>query len=69
MFKIGDKATMNFHCAGVVSQEEYEVCLIDGDSITLSTDEDIDKCYKFNIKTGACINDNTTFGAKRTLKV
>lgn len=70
--KKGDKVTMLFHCAGVVSEEELTVIKVDGDIIT--TDEvfytkEKDEYRKFNTKNGKCLNDSNYFGAKRTLKI
>ena len=64
-----EKAIMQFHCCGIVSEENHKIIKKDGDIITLDTDEDLDKCYRFNLKTGKCLNDNTALGAKRTLKL
>ena len=61
--------TMIFNCAGMDSEEELDVMRLDGDIVTLDTDDDIDECKKFNIKTGECLNDDTTFGASRRLKI
>ena len=67
--KNGDTVTMLFHLAGCVSEEKWKIINVDGDIVTLDTDEDVDRCRKFNTKTGECINDDTTFGARRTLKI
>lgn len=67
--KVGDTATMLFHGFGMVSEEVHEVIHVDGDVITLETDEDFDKCFRFNTKTGRCRNDNTFGGCHRTLKL
>ena len=69
MFEVGKEVTMLFHCAGAVSEEEYMICHVRDDIITLDTDSEPDKCYRFNTKTGECINDNTYLGCKRTLKL
>ena len=68
-FKVGSDATMLFHCYGIVSDEVYSVYSIDGNLITLLTDEDPDQCFVFNTDTGKCINDVTDFGCHRTLEI
>lgn len=68
--KKGDKVTMLFHLMGISSEEECEVLVAHKDgTVTLKTDEDHQKCYRFDTKTGACLNDNTVLGAHRTLKL
>ena len=68
-FKVGKEATMLFHMYGIVSKEKYKVIAIEGDIVTLETDEDETKCKRFHMSTGACINDTNWGGAKRTLKI
>ena len=65
----GGTATMLFHYAGVVSEERYEILSVKGSVVTLRTDEDPTQCFRFDSDTGKCLNDNTAFGAKRTLKL
>ncbi len=60
---------MNFHYGGLISEEKYNIIKTKGDVITLDTDEDEKRCFKFHISTGACINDENWGGAKRTLKI
>lgn len=69
VFEKGSKVTMLFHGFGEVSEEEYSVVKVEGDIITLDTDEEPAKCYRFDTKTGRCLNDNTYMGCKRTLKL
>ena len=66
---VGDTATMLFTMFGVTSEEEYEVILVEDGVVTLDTDECEDDCFKFDEKTGECLNDNDFGGAKRTLKI
>jgi hypothetical protein len=49
---------------GIVSEEEsvIEIAHKDG-TVTLENE------YRFDTKTGKCLNDNTFDGAKRTLKL
>ena len=62
--KKGDKVTMLFHYAGLVSEESQAVYKVHKDgTVTLVND------FRFDIKNGRCLNDNTFGGAKRTLKV
>lgn len=68
-FAKGQTVTMLFHYAGLVSEEQYEIAKVDKHIVTLDTDEDKAKRFRFDAKTGACLNDNTTFGACRTLKL
>ena len=60
---------MLFHLAGLTSEEEFNVKSERKGIITLDMDDDPKRCYKFDTKTGKCINDDTTFGARRTLKL
>ena len=62
--KKGDKIIFNFHCAGVVSQAESIVTKVGRDYIQI---EDGEPEYKFDKKTGKCINEESYFGAYRTL--
>ena len=59
--KKGDIIEFNFHGFGLVSQEDAEV--------TEVTDKyvEIDDEYKFDLKTGKCLNDNTHMSCYRTL--
>jgi len=70
--KVGDKVNFTFKCFGIVSVEETEVIDVDGDMITVSDTWTSDKSGqeengKFSIKSGKCLNDNTSFGASRCL--
>lgn len=67
--KIGNKAVMIFKMGGIASEEECTIIAVNGDNIQLDTDEDPDKCKIFCTKTGKCLNDDTTFGASRSLKL
>lgn len=58
------KIIMHFHCAGVVSDEEVEVIKETKTTITV---DDSDNERVFDKKTGKCLNDNTVFGARRTI--
>lgn len=62
--KKGDTIKFNFHGFGVVSQEETEITKITKDYIQISDGEPE---YKFDRKTGKCLNDNTDFGCRRSL--
>jgi len=62
--KKGDAIKFNFHGFGVVSQEETEITKITKDYIQISDGEPE---YKFDRKTGKCLNDNTDFGCRRSL--
>ena len=64
MIKVGDKITLNFHCAGVVSHEEMTVLYFDDETITT---DDTEGGRIFDRKTGKCLNDSTSFGSKRTI--
>ncbi len=66
----GDCVTMLFHGFGAVSEEDYEVRALNEDgSVTLDTDEsEIEKCFRFDLTTGKCLNDNNAMGCYRTLK-
>lgn len=58
------KITMYFHCAGVVSEEEWEAEV--GESRTRLFDSETE--WIFDNATGKCLNDNTTLRVKRTIK-
>jgi hypothetical protein len=62
--KKGDRILFNFHCAGVVSQEETTVTKVGKDYIQISDGEPE---YRFDKKTGNCLNENNYFNSKRTL--
>jgi len=64
-----DTMTMIFNCAGIDSEEVYAVREITKTTVTLDTDEDISECKVFNLKTGDCLNDVTSFGCSRRLKI
>jgi len=59
--KVGDKATMLFHGAGVTSKEKMSVTKVTANQITL------DGKWIFNAHTGRCINDLNDFGFWREL--
>lgn len=62
--KVNDTVTMLFHGFGLVSDEESKVIVVHEDAtITLENE------YRFDTKTGKCLNDDTTFGCHRSLKV
>ena len=61
--------TMIFRCAGLDSEEEFEVRESTETTVTLDTAEDINECKVFSLKTGKCLNDETTFGCSRRLKI
>lgn len=67
-YKVGDSVTMLFHGFGVISEETHTVIAVDGNIVTLNTDENEDRCKKFDVKTLVCLNDTTDFGCYRTLK-
>lgn len=63
--KIGKCITMYFHCFGTTSKEKTKVVDISDDYVYLERDDD--RTWKFDRKTGECLNDETMFGAKRTI--
>lgn len=62
--KVGDTIKFNFYGFGLVSQEETEIIKITEKYIQISDGEPE---YKFDRKTGKCLNDNTFAGCYRTL--
>lgn len=58
--KIGNTIIMHFHCAGVVLDEEWEVTDVSDKHIYLEN-------WIFDKTSGRCINDDNTFGARRTI--
>lgn len=70
--KKGTKIKMHFHCAGVTSNEEVTIKSVDEKTITITDTWHSDKSGEeengmFDRKTGKCLNDNTSFGARRTI--
>lgn len=63
--KKGDKVVFNFHGLGEISKEETTVYSREGDIIEVDSEEW--EGYKFDLKTGKCINDNNYMGCYRTL--
>jgi hypothetical protein len=66
--KKGDKATMEFHYAGLVSTEEYIVTRSGKNYIEIDC-ELRGKNARFDPETGKCLNDITDLGAFRRLRV
>jgi len=62
--KKGDKIKFNFHGFGLISQEETFITKVGKDYIQVDAGEPE---YKFDKKTGECLNDNTYMGCRRTL--
>jgi len=62
------KVTMFFHCAGIISKEKFEIREETDTIVILDTDENINRCFIFNKNTGQCLNDETIFDCKRTIK-
>jgi hypothetical protein len=60
--KVGDTLTMDFHCAGMTSQEPVEVTHVGKKFFTVDDEWDVDY-------TGKVLNDNNWGGAKRTIRV
>jgi len=76
--KTGDNATINFSAFGITSQENYKIIELTDTVITVDDmidiyDKDTDRNYtvgrQFCRKTGKCLNDNNSMGAKRTLQL
>jgi len=57
---------MGFYCAGVVSYSNVKVSKETKDFIYLDDGEE--KPWKFDKKTGRCLNDNTEFGCSRIIE-
>jgi len=62
--KKGDKIKFNFHGFGVVSQEDTIITEVNDNYFQISHGEPE---YRFNKKTGKCLNDNTDMGCYRTV--
>lgn len=62
--RIGEKIKMNFHFMGVISKEEVKITNVDNGIITTKSGDDY---WKFDSKTGKCLNDNNFGGAYRTI--
>lgn len=66
-FKVGGKATMLFYYMGLVSEETgWVVSKVTPKEIWLENDG---HDWKFDAKTGECLNDNTWGDARRELKI
>jgi len=66
--KKGDKLMMNFHGFGMVSQEEQIIHKVTKEYVQIEA-EDEEYMYKFNLKTGKCLNDNKYMGCYRTINI
>ena len=67
--KKGDSAILLFSMCGFTTEEKYTVIDVSDGAVTLDTSEDDDKCFRFDIKTGKCLNDENFLGASRALKI
>ena len=67
--QVNDTAILEFHAYGLTSEEEYRVVEIDGNVCTLDTSEEPHRCFRFDIETGECLNDEVWDNSHRTLKV
>ena len=65
---INDIVKYTFSLHDLVMEESAEVLKVEGDKV-YTKDVNGSGMYIFNYKNGYCYNDNTTFGAKRTLKL
>lgn len=64
--KIGDTIKIDFHAVGLVTTEEEIVLDVNDETVTIDAEDE--RCqFKFNRKTGECLNDNTFGGGKRML--
>lgn len=64
----GDTAIMLFHGFGTVSAEEQTVLKVEKDgTLVLDTSKEEAKCFRFDPKSGRCLNDVTDFECHRTL--
>ena len=66
--KKGDKIEFDFHGFGVISKEDAIVYKITDEYIQIDA-EDEEYRYKFSLKNGRCLNDNTNMGCKRTINI
>jgi hypothetical protein len=62
-----DKIIFIFFIKDIEIEEEATIKFIEGDKIYCY--DSFNNNLIFNKKTGHCYNDNTTFGAKRILKI
>lgn len=62
--KVGSDIRMGFHCAGVVSYETFSVTKIAENWIQINHGEPE---FKFDRKTGKCLNEERAFGCYRTI--
>lgn len=62
--KKGDIIKINFHLAGIVSSEKATVTKVTKEYIQI---DDGEPEYRFDKKTGKCINESSYFGAYRTI--
>ena len=62
--KKGQVIEFNFHAYRMTSQEETTVESVNENEIVISDGE---PNYRFDSKTGKCLNDNIYMGCKRTL--
>lgn len=64
---VGAEIEMAFHGAGVTSLEKHIISNFDAKHIWITTENSKGEFYKFDRKTGKCLNDNTFGGFSRTI--
>ena len=64
---VGAEIEMAFYGAGVTSREKHIISNFDSKFIWISTENSKGDFYKFDRKTGKCLNDNTFGGFSRTI--
>lgn len=66
--KVGDKITMYFKFAGVVSEEKLRIMNLTETTLELEEETSYGEYRTFDRITGECLNDNTYLGAQRYIK-
>lgn len=67
--KIGDKIEVFLHGTGVVSSEKSTIVDITDKYIEIEDTNCDDENFKFDKKTGRCLNGSSFFGFSRTIKL
>lgn len=67
--KKGDKVLFQFHLAGVTSEAKVKVTKVTSTFFETEERGENDRPYRFDLVTGECLNDDTSFGARRSVKL
>ena len=66
-FRVGQMAVMIVNALGSTAGEEFPVRKVQGGEVTLATHDAESDCFRFDPVSGRCLNDDNSFGARRSL--